>query len=231
MISRLKNLRVTPVVIRSRVSKRVLGTIATKIHLGQNRSLHLVEVGDRLVLLPPLSGSSTLNAYASRLGWKRWRVDCADMPQTLIDRDVTFVTRPDFDRLLSFFNKKIRNPGTLSKYLFYLSFPNFFHDMTFETFLREYANMRSRGDYLDKHLLLNKDYLELASTAQVSVMTLSEFYDRLNVAQSVSQVNSSLDVAVLQPPYVPTERDRKTFDDLLHECAKPDELKVRLRTH
>jgi hypothetical protein len=213
--------------IKSREAKRVLGTIAAKMRLGQNHNLHLVEMGDRLVLIPPLSGSSTLNAYASRLGWKRWTVDCVSMPQTLMDRHVTFVMRPDFDRLLSFFNKKIRNPGTLSKYLFYLSFPNFFHDMTFDEFLREYSNMRSRRDYLDKHLLLNK---ELLSSAQVSIVSLSEFYNRLEVAQSVSRVNSSLDVAVLRLPYMPTEGDRETFEELLHEYTKADEFKAGLRT-
>lgn len=217
LLNRIKNLRVPPAIIKSQLVKSVIGPIATKMHMGQNQTLQLVELADLVVLIPPLSGSSTLSSYATRINLKKWSIKCSDISQVLAGQPVTFVMRPDFDRLLSFFNKKIRNPTTASKYFFYLGFGNFSHDMTFSLFLREYASMRSRGCYLDKHLLLNNDYLDLASTAKISVSHFSEFFSRPDLAKFLTPVNSSSDVAHLNLPYKPTIADRETFNMLFEE--------------
>lgn len=217
MLNRIKNLRVPPAVIKSQLVESVIGPIATKMHMGQNQTLQLVELSDRLVLIPPLSGSSTLSSYATRINLKKWSIKCSDISQVLAGQPVTFVMRPDFDRLLSFFNKKIRNPTTAAKYCFYLGFENFSHDMTFALFLHEYASMRSRGCYLDKHLLLNKDFLDLASTAQISISQFSEFFSRPDLVKSLTPVNSSIDVANLNPPYNPTIADHEIFNILFEE--------------
>ena len=185
MFKTIKNIPVPQFLVKSKWLKKISGLILTPARSGQNQNIFLVEINGRSVLIPPLSGSSSFNAYASNLGLQITKVCCCDLAEMVADRDVVFVFRPDFNRLLSFYNKKLRNPGNLSKWLLYLSFSKFSIDMSFTTFLKQYKNMRNNGEYLDKHLLLNQDFLNYLGKDPITTITISELFDWFHTIQSL----------------------------------------------
>lgn len=120
--------------------------------------IDVLERGNHVVIVPPLSSrSSSISFYKSK-NFVLHSVHLKDLPSyTLKFSHCDFILRPDTDRLISFYNKKILNPHTLKKKIYRLRWFRFFNCTNMTEFVEALGkfNLYERLPS-DKHLLLNK---------------------------------------------------------------------------
>ena len=120
--------------------------------------IDVLERGNHVVIVPPLSSRSSSIAFYKSKSFVLHSVHLKDLPSyTLKFSHCDFILRPDTDRLLSFYNKKILNPHTLKKKIYRLRWFRFFYCSNISEFVKVLSkfNLYERLPS-DKHLLLNK---------------------------------------------------------------------------
>lgn len=198
----LRSLLYAPIVPGSLLYKAVCCASSLCFRAGllkPNTKIHYVEVGDGVLVLTPLAGSSSIREEISNV--QTWDLlDANKFPNTkvyILDRDFAA-------RMKSFYNKKVRNPTNLAKAVFLTTCPPLHLQSSVDEF-NEYLVEHHDQVIKDKHLYTTKQIAQVfgAGGSSIHYLNISKDLETLEALFNIELENrakTTEEISTFAPP-------------------------------
>lgn len=168
--------------------------------LKPNTRIHFYEQDDYILILTPLSGSSSVREVLQNVS----RHELLGIPKDCKMKKLYYMDRNFNSRLNSFYNKKVRNPTNLPKLILLATCNPLTHVTQPDEFL-EWIENTPNGEVKDKHIFDNKEILLAFSNYSGVPIPLNIKKDTIAIEELIGKslgkvVNSTQDVALFAAP-------------------------------